>query len=140
MSYSEYNIYTDGYQGSPFKLLSISHINEAHGVSYFVIRCQNTTTKRFYEKVIDMDSHIHCGETYHYNTYMRPTPELDYNETIKREDDKFVPQSHIPGYKDRTWVFNTLAQLHITYANFKVETQTLGWFRHIHNFNHTGFG
>lgn len=128
MSYSEYKILTDGYQGSPFKLLSISQIGKGEYVRYFVIRYQNTTTKHFCEKVIDMDSDIHCCETYHYNTDMRPTRELDYDEEIKREDGKFVPQSHIPGDEDRTWVFDTLAQLHITHANLKVDTQMSGGF------------
>ena len=43
--------------------------------------------------------------------------ELDYDtksETIREMDEKFIPESYMPGDEIKTWIFNIAAQFHIT--------------------------
>ena len=126
MADSQHNVRPDGFQGS-FKLLSISEIKRARGV-YYVIRFQNTKTKRFHEKVIDVDGEPRCGGYYNYHTRFGPVSvrKLDYSDVIHKKDNKFIPQTYIPGDDDKTWVFDISAMLHIKYVEYKPTTGNHG--------------
>ena len=127
MDDSQYNVRMNTVKNPhELKILSVSKIKRHDSCSkqcYFVIRCQNYDNKHYFEYIIDVDGTHICGY-HHYNTLMDDTIalKLDYDtedETIRKKDDKFVPQSYIPGDEDETWIFNTATQFHIKHAEYK---------------------
>ena len=143
MSDSQYYINTNQW-GYDLTVLSVSQIKRDDKV-YFVIRFRNSNDV-IYERFIDISVNRYSPNM-RYHTQMSAIPhELDYDtkcETIRKSDEKFIPESYVPGDEIKTWIINSAAQFHITQANYKPETGKNGGyvtFRVCKQNATTGFG